>query len=165
MAVRRMVRDIPVMKDPIPPPPEITLLPEKVGFFQNCSSSGDLSQPDDNFYASWDRFLAKSKNRTLTPSGLVKRVVKTEQDANKDENGLHTKSRSEKSYDDAKVECKARVRSIVEECRRLNQKYVDRDFDLMCNMRDCIQPLDSSIYEDSEGWPSAVKRVEVSRKA
>lgn len=117
---------------------------------------------DDDFYPAWDRFLAKAPNRTSSISTLAKRVAQTEKAAHNDENGLKVKEESSvKSYDQAKAECKAKVRAIVTECRRLNQKYVDRHFDLENEEDDCIYPLGNSSYDDENARPSAVKRIEV----
>jgi hypothetical protein len=66
------------------------------------------------------------------------------------------------SYEEAAESCKAKVDAIVRECRRLNQKYYDRMFNL--------PDLDALVSLGSEEDPTsvkdligvgAVKRVEV----
>jgi hypothetical protein len=66
------------------------------------------------------------------------------------------------SYDEAAASCKEKVDAIVRECRRLNQKYYDRMFNL--------PDLDALVSLASDDDPTsvkdligvgAVKRVEV----
>lgn len=120
----------------------------------------DKPKPNDNFYHAWDSFLSKSSHKTKSTSALAKRVARTRQAAATDENGLSLKENSATSYEQAKAECQAKVRAIVTECKRLNQKYYDRHFDLECFQHDCLFPLDRSGFEKGTNLPSAVKRVE-----
>lgn len=145
----------PPLPPPLPPPtPPV--------FLDLLSKPGASKKIDDDFYPTWDRFLAKAPNRPSSISTLARRVAQTEKAALKDDNGLKVKEESSiKSYDYAKTECKAKVRAIVVECRRLNQKYIDPHFDLENEEDDCIYPLGNSSYEYENARPSAVKRVEV----
>lgn len=133
--------------------------------FYPDSTSGDGMKPDDDFYPAWDKFLAKTSNRTTSTSTLAKRVARTDKAAHKDDNGLRSHESISKSYNEAREECKAKVRAIVAECTRLNQKYTDRHFDLEDQEADCIYPLGNSTYEAQNPRPSAVKRIEVGLSA
>ena len=72
------------------------------------------------------------------------------------------------SYGEAAAGCKTMVEKIVRDCRRMNQKYKDPDFDIEFDLRekyrikrieDCLVPLGGKVGELS---PGSVKRVEVS---
>jgi hypothetical protein len=68
------------------------------------------------------------------------------------------------SYDEAAAICKAKVAKIVQECRRVNQKYSDPhfdiEFDLKWGKRDCLETLEYGIGQVSNFTPQSVKRVE-----
>ena len=66
-----------------------------------------------------------------------------------------------KQYHEAAAECSAKVAAIVEECQRLNRKYVDYAFDLEANQY-CLQNLNGDYpgavaNTDPPPW---IKRVE-----
>ncbi|KAI4173802.1 MAG: hypothetical protein LQ346_008352, partial [Caloplaca aetnensis] len=76
------------------------------------------------------------------------------------------------SYQEAAMECKAEVERIVRDCRRMNQKYKDPQFDIeydfMMSLKfqctpDCLVPLKGLNEEDGSLEPRSVKRVEVSQ--
>lgn len=136
---------------------------KKVAIARLCpdSATSDDVKPDDDFYPSWDRFVIRSPNHSASVSPLAKRVARTDKAARKDDNGLSSHERPTTSYEEARAECKAKVRAIVAECQRLNQKYVDRHFDLDDQESDCIKPLGNSSYIEDNASPSAVKRIEV----
>lgn len=54
--------------------------------------------------------------------------------------GLQIEENAAKSWEQAAVECKAKVAAIEEECLRLNQKYTDAMFNLEENSY-CLQSL------------------------
>lgn len=70
------------------------------------------------------------------------------------------------SYDEAAAVCKTKVDKIVQECRRVNQKYrdphFDLEFDLKFGRRDCLESLWNTKNKEpspSSFEPKAVKRV------
>ncbi|KAM7191453.1 hypothetical protein V8F20_009276 [Naviculisporaceae sp. PSN 640] len=73
------------------------------------------------------------------------------------------------SYEEAAALCKAKVDKIVQECRRVNQKYRDPHFDLEVDLktgrRDCLESLSNDRYDEdrrtpgSRFCPRSVKRV------
>ncbi|GAB7347639.1 hypothetical protein MBLNU459_g4508t1 [Dothideomycetes sp. NU459] len=128
-----------------------------------CAPKPPEPKPSDNFYRSWDSFLSKSSRRgALTPAS--RRPVAADRKVTpQHENGLNSQESCATSYEQAKAECKAKVRAIVTECRRLNQKYWDRHFDLELEEANCLFPLGSHKFnrrEKDDCKPSAVKRVE-----
>ena len=67
------------------------------------------------------------------------------------------------SYAEAAAICKAKVAKIVEECRRVNQKYrdphFDIEFDLKWGTRDCLTMLGDTAGVETNFKPGSVKRV------
>lgn len=68
------------------------------------------------------------------------------------------------SYEEAALACKQAVEKIAMNCRRLNQKYRDEDFDIESDLkgwkRDCLDGLD--IKSEDKEEPLSTKRVPVS---
>lgn len=126
------------------------------------SNAADDTKPCDDFYPAWIKFLSSSPTRTAATSTLAIRVERAVKAASEDDNGLNSHKSPAKSYEEASAECSAKVRAIVAECERLNQKYVDRYFDIDYDEHDCIQPLGNSDYDNDGQRPSAVKRIEIS---
>lgn len=71
------------------------------------------------------------------------------------------------SYEQAAATCKAKVEKIVQDCRRLNQKYKDPHFDIELDFmqwqwsertEDCLVALDE---DHAHLRPMSVKRIEV----
>lgn len=117
---------------------------------------------NDEFYRSWDRFLAVSPHRAHA-SALGRRLEQTLKDAGDEEKGLHTQVSPAASYEQAKKECQDKVQAIIDECTRLNQKYRDRHFEVELSQHDCIVPLVDDDGDSSSHAirPSGVKRVKV----
>ena len=73
------------------------------------------------------------------------------------------------SYEQAAATCKAKVEKIVQDCRRLNQKYKDAHFDIEFDFmqwqsdqrtEDCLVALSA---DHADLRPMSVKRIEVGR--
>ena len=62
------------------------------------------------------------------------------------------------SFKEAAALCRAKVAKIVEECRRVNQKYrdphFDLEFDLKTGRRDCLESLNNETDDESSGSDS-----------
>ncbi|THX70671.1 cysteine proteinase [Aureobasidium pullulans] len=128
------------------------------------SISSIVSKPlNDDFYRFWDRFLATSPNRALNTSALARRLEQTLKAASGEENGLHTQESPAASYEQAKKECQTKVQAIVAECKRLNQRYRDRQFEVELYQHDCIVPLVDDEGNTNAIQPSGVKRVKISK--
>lgn len=68
------------------------------------------------------------------------------------------------SYQQAREQCEADVRKIINECLALNQKYTDVHFDLEADLkvtrkRDCLDGLVQNGDEEDKDDPADVKRV------
>jgi len=66
------------------------------------------------------------------------------------------------SYDEAVNLCKKKVDEIAKECRRLNHKYIDPDFDCWRDQESCLLPLpgaETASRRLTKGGPKSVKRV------
>ncbi|KAK4556221.1 hypothetical protein LTR86_006918 [Recurvomyces mirabilis] len=103
-----------------PPPADLIGLPRL-----------DTSKKNDFFYEAWDRFLALEPKRAKKTSALAKKIVEEKRGIEqKSGEGLSTKQNAATSWQEAADDCKAKVAAIVDECERLNRKYVDHAFDL-----------------------------------
>ncbi|GKT90472.1 calpain family cysteine protease [Colletotrichum tofieldiae] len=105
-----------------------------------------------------DEFWAKFTTKTRAKNAYAERVAKRSATAI----GIGTQT----SYDEAATVCKAKVEKIVQECRRVNQRYrdphYDIEFDLKFGRRDCLESLWNTKGKEppqSSFHPKAVKRV------
>ena len=112
----------------------------------------------DSFWAS---FYAKHP-------GTVYNVLPTESFREKDTTqSTKSKGNGERaviSYEEAALACKQAVDKISKDCRSVNQKYRDQDFDieydLKLNRRDYLDGLDTKSEDAAQ--PKATKRIPVS---
>ncbi|KAF1989635.1 cysteine proteinase, partial [Aulographum hederae CBS 113979] len=112
-------------------------------------AAGAPKQKSDVFYRHWDKFTAKSskpdkKKKRATAFPPIETDVEGHAVHHLGSNkaGQTVKENAVVSYEEAAESCKAKVTAIVEECRRLNQKYFDRMFELP-NF-DALQSLEAS---------------------
>ncbi|KAL3302603.1 calpain family cysteine protease [Colletotrichum asianum] len=117
--------------------------------------------PQDIIDEFWTKFTTKTpgKATTVIPQNeYAEKVARRSAAAT----GVCTQT----SYDEAAAVCKTKVDKIVQECRRVNQKYrdphFDLEFDLKFGRRDCLESLWNT--KNKEPSPSsfatkAVKRV------
>jgi hypothetical protein len=147
------------MADPEPPQP--TPFPVRIVRDPRPPKSidhFDLPAPrglkTDSFYQSWDRFLAVQPKRAKKVSRAARKVAeaRAEVAASPAGEGLQVEENAAKSWEQASAECRAKVAAIVEECKRLNQKYRDAIFNPESNPY-CLQSL-------SGGFPGAVENVD-----
>ncbi|TKA45628.1 hypothetical protein B0A54_04167 [Friedmanniomyces endolithicus] len=159
------------MADPAQPTPypviPIRIVPEPA---QDASATPDTASgkrdADDTFYDAWDNFLAIQPKRAKTASRMA-RMVEAEKQAVDETpgDGLQVRERAAKSWQEAAEECKGKVKAIVEECKRLNRKYVDYQFDLEAGpypLQDLrgVYPQAIMRSDGSVEPPPWVKRVE-----
>ncbi|KAK1082050.1 hypothetical protein LTR33_004194 [Friedmanniomyces endolithicus] len=157
------------MADPATPYPAIPIriVPEPA---QDASATPETTagkrDADDTFYDSWDKFLAIQPKRAKTGSRMA-RMVEAEKQAvdGTPGDGLQVRERAAKSWQEAAEECKGKVKAIVEECKRLNRKYVDYQFDLEAGpypLQDLrgVYPQAIMRSDGSVEPPPWVKRVE-----
>ncbi|KAK2730457.1 calpain-like protein [Colletotrichum kahawae] len=117
--------------------------------------------PQDIIDEFWAKFTTKTPGKATTvipQNAYAEKVARRSAAAT----GVCTQT----SYDEAAAVCKTKVDKIVQECRRVNQKYrdphFDLEFDLKFGRRDCLESLwDTKNKEPSPSSfaPKAVKRV------
>ncbi|KAK3699315.1 hypothetical protein LTR37_016467 [Vermiconidia calcicola] len=147
------------MADPEPPQPTpfpIRIVPDaRPPSPSNTGGDPDppLRKRSDNFYESWDKFLAIEPKRARRISSVAANIQAEKAAVDRSPgDGLQVKENASKSWEQAAEQCKAKVAAIVEECQRLNQKYRDAIFDLEANPY-CLQSLGGS-------YPKAVDRID-----
>lgn len=122
------------------------------------------SRKNDNFYPAWDSFLATSPNRATKTSAKALKTAQIQAATASDPlaPGLNVHEPVSTSYDQAASQCRAKVAAIVEECKRLNQKYRDPLFDIESSDDNTLQSLDGRVpgVMEESGTPPWVKRVE-----
>ncbi|EFQ28405.1 calpain family cysteine protease [Colletotrichum graminicola M1.001] len=109
----------------------------------------------------WAKFTTKAPGKATTvipQNAYAERVAKRSATVI----GIGTQT----SYEEAATVCRAKVEKIVQECRRVNQRYrdphYDIEFDLKFGRRDCLESLWNTKGRDPPEplfHPKAVKRV------
>ena len=109
----------------------------------------------------WTHFYTKHP-------GTVSNVLPTKSFAKKDTlqatKGKAYSKRAVVTYEEAALECRQAVAKVAKECRRVNQRYRDKDFDIETDLkdgeRDCLDGIDTK--SDESAQPKSTKRVSVS---
>ena len=120
--------------------------------------------PQQSIDKFWKKFTTKHPGKpfTVLPDNLYAKraAVQASRKAGPSKNAIA-------SYEQAAATCKAKVEKIVQDCRRLNQKYKDPHFDIEFDFmqwqwyqrtEDCLVALDE---DHAHLRPMSVKRVEV----
>lgn len=122
---------IKIVSEPAPPPPVV----------DNLDLPVVTGKRSDGFYSTWEKFLAVEPERAKAISRAVQEVQQERDNVEKSPgDGLQVQENAGRSWEQAAEECRAKVAAIVDECRRLNQKYRDAIFDLEANQY-CLQAL------------------------
>ncbi|KAL0942135.1 calpain-like protein [Colletotrichum truncatum] len=117
--------------------------------------------PQDIIDEFWANFTTKTPGKATT---IIPQNEYTEKIARRPTTatGVYTQT----SYVEAATVCRAKVDKIVQECRRVNQKYrdphFDLEFDLKFGRRDCLESLWNTKDKDNRQpsfMPKSVKRV------
>lgn len=143
-----------IIRDPRPPSsPEMLKMPPPER----------ISPKTDYFYQTWDRVLSVQPKRAKRVSRAVQKITeeKAEVSSNLPAEGLQVEENASTSWEQAAAECRAKVAAIVDECKRLNQKYRDAIFNPEATQY-CFNNLMGEIpaaVEDVDA-PPWVKRVE-----
>ena len=124
----------------------------------------DPQQSIDKF---WKKFTTKHPGKpfTVLPDNLYAKraAVLASRKAGLPKNAVA-------SYEQAAATCKAKVEKIVQDCRRLNQKYKDPHFDIEFDFmqwqwygrtEDCLAALGQ---DEAYLRPMSVKRIEVCQR-
>ena len=120
--------------------------------------------PQQNIDKFWKNFTTKHPGKpfTVLPDNLYAKraAIRASRRSAPSKNAIA-------SYEQAAAICKAKVEKIVQDCRRLNQKYKDPHFDIEFDFmqwqrcqstEDCLVALDK---ENGDLRPMSVKRIEV----
>jgi hypothetical protein len=83
----------------------------------------------------WDKYFTKKPGKvtSIFPRSLYKTLLPPGTDSDDpryDGSGAHSARNAAESYAAAAKECRERVRRIVNECNRTNEKFTDPDFDI-----------------------------------
>jgi hypothetical protein len=129
----------------VPPPPPLPPLPG--------AKKRDLSKtPQELVSEFWDKFFTKKPGKvtSIFPRALYATLLPPSQPK-----GLSSARNAQESYEAAAAECRERVRRIVRECNRTNEKFTDPDFDIEADNNDnCLNGLvrfDSGSFDDTPG--------------
>ena len=128
---------------------------------RKTSKNVPAQQSIDRF---WKKFTTKNPGKLFTtlPDNLYAKRAALQASRN-----AGTLKNAIASYEQAAATCKAKVEKIVQDCRRLNQKYKDAHFDIEFDFmqwqwdqrtEDCLVALSA---DHADLRPMSVKRIEV----
>ncbi|TVY57332.1 Calpain-5 [Lachnellula cervina] len=120
--------------------------------------------PQSSIDEFWSKFNSKTPGRATTILPKDRYAKQAEENALK---GTIDGANPVSSYEEAARLCRDKVDKIVKECRRVNQKYTDKHFDLEFDLKgwngkkDCLRTLTATSEDDPYvGFsPGSVKRV------
>jgi hypothetical protein len=115
------------MADPVPVPPPV----KKKDFTKT---------PQELVHEFWDKFFTKKPGKvtSIFPRALYATLLppSTPRD------GAHSSRNAAESYEAAAKECREKVKRIIRECNRTNEKFTDPDFDIESDWyRNCLNGL------------------------
>ncbi|PVH92365.1 cysteine proteinase [Periconia macrospinosa] len=133
-----------------------------------CSSDGDTNNnntmtPQDVVETFWSNMITKkpSKVTNIFPATLYANLLPPFPQP-----GKVTGQNAAESYQAAADECRARVRRIVRECQRTNQKFTDPEFDIeedaaraRAGASNCLEGIARSLVDEAEGQGEGVGDV------
>ncbi|ETS80742.1 hypothetical protein PFICI_08271 [Pestalotiopsis fici W106-1] len=126
-----------VFGDPPPPPPN------------SKPSNRNKKTPQEILSEFWDKFHTKKPGKvtTIFPKSLYKAVLPHSYPA-----GAKSSRNAAESYEAAAKECREKVKRIVRECHRTNEKFTDPDFDIERDpLNNCLNGLVSESGIDDAG--------------
>lgn len=105
----------------------------------SSSDSQVTNAPQEAINEFWEGLITKkpAKVTTIFPSSLYTNLLPAPRKP-----GTATGKNAAESYEAAAAECRARVKRIVRECNRTNEKFTDPDFDIeYVYDKNCLQGL------------------------
>lgn len=117
------------MSIPPPPPPPLP----------GTKKKDSNKTPQELVSEFWDKFFSKKPGKvtSIFPRALYATLLPPSQPK-----GLSSARNAQESYEAAAKECRERVRRIVRECNRTNEKFTDPDFDIEADNNDnCLNGL------------------------
>ena len=106
---------------------------------ESSSDSVAKSAPQEVIDKFWDDLITKkpAKVTRIFPSSLYANLLPP-----KHKPGTSTGKNAAESYETAAAECRARVKKVVTECHRTNEKFTDPEFDIeYLSDRNCLEGL------------------------
>ncbi|KAF1940561.1 cysteine proteinase [Clathrospora elynae] len=103
------------------------------------SESSDVGAPQEAINEFWENLITKkpAKVTKIFPSSLYAHLLPPQSNP-----GTVTGKNAAESYEAAAAECCARVKRIVRECHRTNEKFIDPDFDIEgLSDKNCLEGL------------------------
>ena len=94
----------------------------------------------------WENLITKKPGKVtkVFPTSLYKNLIPPPRRP-----GIVQGQNAAESYETAAKECRARVKRIIRECQRTNEKFTDPDFDITDREYNCLNGL-LQWYEDAE---------------
>ncbi|KAK0720544.1 hypothetical protein B0H67DRAFT_552699 [Lasiosphaeris hirsuta] len=118
-----------------------------------------LKAPQRKIDEFWRKFTTKApgKASTVLPKNEYAERLARRTAAKEGGSGTATQA----SFEEAAALCRAKVDKIIEECRRVNQKYrdphFDLEFDLKTGQRDCLESLDNTKDDSSDSETESIR--------
>jgi len=146
------------MAAPPPPlPPPLIIVPPAL------RRKDTTKAPQELVAEFWDKFFAKKQGKvtSIFPRSLYATLLPPAS-----QRGVATTKNAAESYEAAARECREKVKRIVRECERTNEKFTDPDFDIEGdNNNNCLNGLVRVEYDelawdvaDLEASPNELKR-------
>jgi hypothetical protein len=109
--------------------------------------------PQDAINNFWESLITKkpAKVTKIFPSSLYAQLLPP-----KRKPGISTGKNAAESYEAAAAECRARVKRIVQECHRTNERFTDPEFDIEVASQNCLRGLQSWYDEKPDTSGSTV---------
>jgi hypothetical protein len=118
------------------------------------SDDTEVGAPQEVINQFWESLITKkpAKVTKVFPSSLYAHLLPSPK-----KTGTVTGKNAAESYETAAAECRARVKRVVKECTRTNEKYTDPDFDIE-NLRNknCLQGLRFWYDDQPDATPPSV---------
>ncbi|KAJ9141785.1 Calpain-1 catalytic subunit [Pleurostoma richardsiae] len=125
-------------------PDTMSLTPEVLAALQRRRET--LLTPQEKVNRFWSKFATKAPGQAINLIPRDQFAVKAAVKRDNEKYGGGGQM-AQKSYEEAAALCRAKVAMIVQECRRVNQKYrdphFDLEYDLKMDRRDCLDPLNN----------------------
>jgi hypothetical protein len=115
---------------------------------------GKQKPPQQTLEEFWDSIISKAPGKVsnIFPRSLYANILSPTKTS-----GASSVRNAAASYEEAAEQCRVKVKRIVRECQRTNEKYTDPDFDLEEDFRrsrkNCLHGLETEEDSDDEGPP------------
>ncbi len=106
----------------------------------------------------WDNLITKKPTKVtkIFPSSLYANLLPPPRKP-----GTATGKNAQESYEAAAAECRARVKRIVRECHRINEKFTDPEFDIDNRAMNCLEGLNYWYQDTPPSNPSGISATQL----